>query len=329
MKPRLSSISAAGRLALFLFTLALVSPAWSQEKAPIEKPVAAKAPAGKIPAEKPAETAGEKAAAEKEAPGSTEAEPEPGVVTGKQPETLLEFTVAGGWLMIPIGLCSVVWLAFLFERLFVLRRRRVIPRELASAFAGLHRSPGLDRERLSVLLEAHPSAAATVLGAALDRIHLPRAEIEHAVNTVGQRELYALRRNLRLFAIVASVAPLMGLLGTVTGLIQSFREVAATGLGSGSSLAPGIYQALITTAGGLIVAIPSLLTYYWLMARVDHFAHEINNLVVDFVDQHHGLGPPAAGPQTAGHPMAAVSQSTGGYPAAGYPSAGSGALETR
>jgi biopolymer transport protein ExbB len=198
--------------------------------------------------------------------------------------------------MIPIGLCSVVWLAFLFERLLVLRRRKVIPRELATAVAGLRRSPGLDGERLSVLLEAHPSAASSVLRAALERLHLPRVEIEHAVNTVGQRELYALRRNLRLFAIVASVAPLLGLLGTVTGLIQAFREVAVMGLGSGSSLAPGIYQALITTAGGLLVAIPSLLTYYWLMARVDHFAHEIDNLVVDFVDEHHTVGPAAGAP---------------------------------
>ncbi len=207
-----------------------------------------------------------------------------GVQLGKQPETLLEFTIAGGWLMVPIALCSIVWLAFLAERLIVLRRRRVIPPEVVRAAETLGRTRPLDRDRFRILIEAHPSAAGSILRAALDRIGLPRPEIEHGVNTTAQREIYRLRRNLRLFAIVASVAPLLGLLGTVTGLIQSFREVAHQGLGSGSALAPGIYQALITTAGGLIVAIPSLMTYYWLQSRVDHFVHEMDNLVVDFVE---------------------------------------------
>jgi biopolymer transport protein ExbB len=206
------------------------------------------------------------------------------VRTTKQPETLLEFAVAGGWLMIPITLSSIVWLAFLVERSIFLRKRRAIPAGLVQGIRGLAKP--LDRAGAEKVLDAHPSAAAAVLRAALDRLDLDRSEITHAVNDTAQREVYKLRKNLRVFAIVASVAPLLGLLGTVTGLIQCFREVATSGLGSGAALAPGIYEALITTAGGLFVAIPALLTYYWFMARVDGFVHEIDGLVVGFVDEH-------------------------------------------
>lgn len=191
------------------------------------------------------------------AKGQTEEtqQPEPGrangtFVTTKQPETLLEFTVAGGWLMIPIGLCSVVWVAFLVERLVLLRSKRVIPAALFTGLRSICPTRPLDLGRAKLLLGAHPSAAANVLSVALDRLALPRDELEEGVNNTAQREIHLLRKNLRIFAIVASIAPLLGLLGTVTGLIQSFREVAISGLGSGAALAPGIYQALITTAGG-------------------------------------------------------------------------------
>ncbi len=213
--------------------------------------------------------------------------------TQKQPETFLEFAVAGGPLMVPITLCSIVWVAFLVERLAVLQKRKAIPPGLFQAVRGLCEAKPLDRGKARAILDAHPSAAASVVRAALDRLNLSRDEIEKGVNTAAQREIYRLRRNLRVFAIVSSVAPLLGLLGTVTGLVQSFREVAISGLGSGAALAPGIYQALITTVGGLVVAIPALLTYYWLMARVDHYVHEMDNLVVDFVDSQHVPAPAA------------------------------------
>ena len=247
----------------------------------------------------------EKAAPSKEAVGAeasagapeTEAETVGAVPGRKQPETLLEFAVAGGWLMVPISLCSVIWLAFLIERLILLRRKRAIPEKLVHAVksAGSTRPP--DKERLRAILDSHPCAAARVVQVALDRIDQPRGDLEGGVNNAAQREVHALRRNLRIFAIVASVAPLFGLLGTCTGLIQAFRAVAMSGLGSGPALAPGIYEALITTAGGLMVAIPSLLTYYFFTARVDQYVREIDYLVTDVVEMFH---PPAAGAASAG-----------------------------
>jgi biopolymer transport protein ExbB len=239
---------------------------------------------------------GSAAGAEETTVGSRQAAPETGdgaaaaaegvVVRAKQPETLLEFAVAGGWLMIPIALSSVLGLAFLVERLIALRRRRILPPALASGMRSLIREQALDRGRAASLLDAHPSAAAAVIRSALDRLDLERQEIIAGVNEAAAREVYDLRKNLRAFAIIASVAPLLGLLGTVTGLIQCFREVAMSGLGSGASLAPGMYEALITTAAGLFVAIPALLVYYWLTARIDHHVHEIDLLVGDLVEAH-------------------------------------------
>jgi biopolymer transport protein ExbB len=194
--------------------------------------------------------------------------------------------MAGGWLMIPIALASVLGVAFFVERLIHLRRSRVLPPALARGIRALARERPLDRARAAALLEAHPSTAASVLRAALHRLEEDREEIVAAVNEAATRGVYDLRRNLRAFAVIASVAPLLGLLGTVTGLIRCFREVAMGGLGSGASLAPGMYEALTTTAGGLFVAIPSLLVYYWFTARIDHHVHEIDVLVADFVEAH-------------------------------------------
>jgi len=206
----------------------------------------------------------------------------------KHPQTYLEFAIAGGPVMIAIGACSLVWLAYLLERLIVTRRSRVLPGALVR---GMKAKPGggaPERAQVEALCQAHPSAAASVLRAALQRLDRPREELERGVENAARHEINWLRRNVRLFAILASVATLLGLLGTVTGMIRSFREVAIEGLGAGKNLAPGIYEALINTAGGLIVAIPALLTYYWLMSRVERYVNEIDTMVVQFVDARGG-----------------------------------------
>lgn len=204
--------------------------------------------------------------------------------TARQPETYLDFAVAGGYLMIPIGLCSVLLVAFFIERSVAIRRSRVLPRGFVSAIEDASNEAFLDRDRVKSACDAHPSSAARILCAAIERIGEPREEIESAVNNAAQREVYSMRRYTRLFSVIAAVAPLIGLLGTVIGMIQAFREVAIQGLGSGQALAPGIYKALVTTAGGLLVAIPALLAYHWLRSRIDNYVQSIDNLVVDFVD---------------------------------------------
>jgi biopolymer transport protein ExbB len=97
-----------------------------------------------------------------------------------------------------------------------------------------------------------------------------------------------LRKRLRLLSVIASVAPLLGLLGTVTGMITAFQTVAASAeaLGRTELLATGIYEAMVTTAGGLIVAIPTLLAYHWISSRVDHLVAEMDTVTVDFIETH-------------------------------------------
>jgi biopolymer transport protein ExbB len=187
--------------------------------------------------------------------------------------------------MVPIVLLSVLWLTFLLERAIRLARSRVVPRGLVREIEALPAGP-IDRGTLAATLERWTSCGARVLATAREHIDQPREELEAAVNATGQREAHELRRYTGLFAVIASVAPLLGLLGTVTGMIQAFREVAIEGLGSGQALAPGIYQALVTTAAGLIVAIPALLTYHWFLSRIENYIHEMNDLVIRFVDAH-------------------------------------------
>lgn len=207
--------------------------------------------------------------------GETEAE--------EHPDTYLEFAMAGGTLMIPIALFSLLLATFFVERLWATRRNRVVP---APFLEGFHEAMGadvLDLDGLQRLCAANPSTATAILSVAIDSVDEPRELLDEAVNHVARREVQQLRRNSRFFAVIAAVAPLLGLLGTVTGMIQAFRQVAIQGLGSGQALAPGIYKALVTTAGGLLVAIPALLIYHWLMSRVDYNVRELDDIVVEFV----------------------------------------------
>ena len=212
----------------------------------------------------------------------------------EHPESYLDFAFAGGWLMVPIGICSLLWLTFLGERLIYLRPSRIVPSGFASKVEELEAGK-LDEDEVKNLCAAYPSSAARVIETAVDHIGETREEIELAVNNTAQREIYLMRRYIRVFAVIAAVAPLLGLLGTVTGMIQAFREVASSGLGSGQALAPGIYKALVTTAGGLMVAIPTLMTHYWMMSRVENLVHGIDNLVVDFVEKFRGAAAKGAG----------------------------------
>ena len=228
--------------------------------------------------------AGGDAAKEAAATGQPVAGADGDAAEDEHPESYLDFAFAGGWLMVPIGICSLLWLTFLGERLISLRPSRIVPAVFTRQIEDLE--PGkLDAEKVEALCEANPGSAARVIHTAVKHIGETREEIELAVNNTAQREIHLMRRYIRVFAVIAAVAPLLGLRGTVSGMIQAFREVASSGLGSGQALAPGIYKALVTTAGGLVVAIPTLMTHYWMMSREDSFVNRIHTLVVDFMQK--------------------------------------------
>ncbi len=183
----------------------------------------------------------------------------------------------GGILMYPIALCSVVMLAFAFERLVALRRGRVIPKPFVTRLLQQIRQGQLDRRQALALCQDNASAVALVCAGAIRKWGRPAVEVEQAILDAGERATYGLRAHLRVFNAVATIAPLLGLLGTVFGMIQAFNAVAASdALGRPELLASGVAQALLTTAFGLTVAIPALLVYYVFTSRVDRLITEID-----------------------------------------------------
>jgi biopolymer transport protein ExbB len=190
----------------------------------------------------------------------------------------------GGVLMYPILLCSIVSMVFLFERTISLRRGRIIPDPFVKRFLHQLREGQLDREQALALCEENSSPLATVFAAAVKKWGRPAVEVEQAVIDSGERVTNDLRRYLRVFNGVATISPLLGLLGTVFGMIAAFNAIATSkALGRPELLASGISEALLTTAFGLTVAIPALLFYWIFVSLVDRRIIEIDALGQELV----------------------------------------------
>lgn len=180
-------------------------------------------------------------------------------------QTLGEFIEAGGWMMIPIGLCSVFVVAFALERYISLTSRRVCPDAIRRAVVAVEDHKFSAAEEM---VADHKSPAARILAAGLRRRGFEIRDVEIAMEDQALKEVERLRKNVRPLALVGSVAPLMGLLGTVLGIAESFRIVAAAGMGKPELLAGGIEQALTTTIAGLVIAIPALIICAHLQGKV-------------------------------------------------------------
>ncbi|MBP90275.1 MAG: biopolymer transporter ExbB [Planctomycetaceae bacterium] len=192
-------------------------------------------------------------------------------------KNLLQVIRDGGALMLPIGICSFVLLVFVFERTIALRRGRVIPRPFVNRLLEQVGEGQLDRESAQELCEANGSAAAEVFAAAVNKWGRPSVEVEQAIIDAGERVTNGLRRHLRLFNGISTICPLLGLLGTVLGMIRAFNSIAtADAMGRPELLAAGISQALLTTAAGLTVAIPALIAYLFFVGRVDRLVMDLD-----------------------------------------------------
>lgn len=191
----------------------------------------------------------------------------------------------GGILMWPILVCSVVVVAFTLERLVILRRSRVIPRAFVDRFLKRLNEGKFDRESALQLCRANGSPLAKVFAHAVGKWGRPSVEVEQAVIDGGEREVNHLRKNLRILNGVATVAPLLGLLGTVVGMIKAFNVIAVhQGMGKPELLADGISTALLTTAAGLTVAIPAFIAYLFLISRVDRLVAEVDARAQEVVE---------------------------------------------
>jgi biopolymer transport protein ExbB len=198
---------------------------------------------------------------------------------------LLQAMFDGGPLMWPIAASSILLLVFVLERLVMLRRTRVLPKPFLQKFLEQLKGSQLSRDSALELCEESGSPVARVFAAAVKKWGRPAVEVEQAVIDAGERVTYELRRYLRLFNGISSVAPLMGLLGTVLGMIASFNAItSSSAMGKAELLAGGIGQALLTTAGGLFVAIPALLAYMFFQSRVEVLVMDIDAAAQQVVD---------------------------------------------
>ncbi|MDR3212026.1 MAG: MotA/TolQ/ExbB proton channel family protein [Planctomycetota bacterium] len=187
----------------------------------------------------------------------------------------------GGKVMWVILAVSVVGCSFILERFLALRRGRQIPKALMEDLRDAMVRGGVVAGRQVVAGES--SALARVMHALLSRSGATRRELEGVLDDEAGRILADLRHNLRPIGVLASVAPLLGLLGTVFGLIAAFRSAAELGMDDPRNFAAGIYEALYTTAFGLVVAIPLLLVYHVLRNRTDSLMREVERRALDFI----------------------------------------------
>jgi biopolymer transport protein ExbB len=194
-------------------------------------------------------------------------------------KSFLDFIVSGGPLMIPIALCSVIALGVFLERLFFLRKKKIIPDGLLADMEEMLRQSRVDDA--VALLKRDRSPLARIFLAAMKNYGKNRETIKVAVEEVGGQEAEYLEKYVGVLSVIAQVSPLLGLLGTVQGMIQVFQKVLAGSVGEPSELAGGISVALITTASGLTVAIPALIGYHYLLGKV-------KDLVLDM--QHYSIG---------------------------------------
>jgi len=188
--------------------------------------------------------------------------------------SLLTILFKGGIVMIPIFLCSLVALAVVIERWLFLRKARINSRSFMLQVRSLFL-----KKKISdavILCKRTTAPIAKITKAAVERYNRPRAEIREAIESAGRVEIYQLEKNLGILGTMAAIAPLLGFLGTVTGMIQAFIQVQELGGNVDSSvLAGGIWEALVTTAAGLVVGIPALIAYNWLQSKVEYFVFEM------------------------------------------------------
>ncbi len=199
---------------------------------------------------------------------------------------MLEFIQKGGAIMYPILLCSIIGFGIIMERLYYFRSVKI------DVIAFMNNIEGaLKRNKVAEavkICEDTKGPVAVIVKAGLLKHDRPRQEIREAIEDAGHQEVSRLERHIKILAVIAHISPLLGLLGTVAGMMKVFQAIqvktAALNLISAGDMAGGIWQALLTTAAGLIVAIPAIAAYHYLAERVHDFALEMERSAVELIN---------------------------------------------
>jgi biopolymer transport protein ExbB len=195
---------------------------------------------------------------------------------------MLEIVQAGGWLMWPIIACSVVAVAIVLERLWTLQEKRVLPVSVANQVMELMQRDQIDVKQIQEVHQSSPFGQ--VLAAGLAYRHAARDVLKEVIEDTGRHVVHELERYLSTLGTIAAISPLLGLLGTVSGMIRSFTAITADGVPNPAVLAGGISEALVATAAGLTVAIPSLIAYRYLRGRIEGLVVRIEKESMRFIE---------------------------------------------
>lgn len=199
---------------------------------------------------------------------------------------MFEIVKAGGPVMVPIILASIIAAAIFLERLWTLQQRRVLPTELTEKVWKLVEQRQIQDKHVQALQQNSPLGK--ILAAGLANRHRERAIIKEAIEDTGRHVVHELDRFIGTLGTIAAVTPLLGLLGTVVGMIRTFNAIQTEGVGDPAALGGGIAEALITTAAGLTVAIPALLAYKYLRGRVENLVVQMEKESIKLVQAMEG-----------------------------------------
>jgi biopolymer transport protein ExbB len=208
---------------------------------------------------------------------------------------VLEILMAGGWAMLPILICSAVALAIVLERWWTLRRKAVLPDGLGDEVRQWARSGQLDPAHIDAL--ANGSPLGELLAGALAVRNRPREQIKERIEDTGRHVVHRLERYLNTLGTIALIGPLLGLLGTVIGLIRMFMQVMGGGMADPTKMAGGIGEALICTASGLVVAIPAYVLHRYFRSKVAGYCIDMEKQATALLDDLTGTAAPAARPR--------------------------------
>ncbi len=196
---------------------------------------------------------------------------------------LIDLVVKGGWTMIPIGIMSLVAIYLIIERLIAIGKARREDRNFMNNIKDFIHNGKIDAA--ISLCRATDTPIARMLEKGISRIGHPLEDINRAVENRAKLELYGLERNLSILATIAGAAPLMGLIGTVTGMVRTFFGIASSGKGVEiPTLAGGVYEAMVATVGGLVVGVIAYVGYNLLVARVEKVVYKMELRSVEFVE---------------------------------------------
>ncbi len=221
-------------------------------------------------------------------------------------KSVVDFLIRGGLFMWPLLICSIVALTVIILRAVALRRKVVLPLVIESEIEGL--SPGGNPERLVRIVREDDSSLARIARVALQNLRAPRAENIEAVETRARHEMVILERGLIVLEIITGIAPLLGLIGAVSGLVHVFSHLGlSTGSADTKAIALGIAEALNATVFGLSIAVPTLIAFSYFSKKVEVMSVEMETLVVELISKcYYGRVPEGMGSRMPSVPTPAM-----------------------